>query len=134
MQHRFAGGDEYAEHTAAVMASPVEVEQVGMALTPLVDADGGDWDGFDQIGVNILAAVLDGADSFMLSRFRSCNSSRRASRRWFESPWPTESASGVPARPWGLASVCQNRVPSIRIVLGNGCGLVCLDAEGLACS
>lgn len=64
MQHRFAGGDEYAEHTAAVMASPVEVEQVGMALTPLVDADGGDWDGFDQIGVSILAEVLDGDGFF----------------------------------------------------------------------
>ena len=47
MQHRFAGGDEYAEHTAAVMSSPVKVEQDGMALTPLVDADGDDWDGFD---------------------------------------------------------------------------------------
>lgn len=64
MQHRFAGGDEYARHTAAVMASPVEVEQVGMALTPLVDADGGDWDGFDQIGVDILSEVLDGDGFF----------------------------------------------------------------------
>lgn len=64
MQHRFAGGDEYAEHTAAVMASPVKVEQDGMALTPLVDADGGDWDGFDQIGVSILTAVLDGDGFF----------------------------------------------------------------------
>ena len=64
MQHRFAGGDEYAEHTAAVMSSPVKVEQDGMALTPLVDADGGDWDGFDQIGVSILAEVLDGDGFF----------------------------------------------------------------------
>nr|DAF35648.1 MAG TPA: hypothetical protein [Caudoviricetes sp.] len=67
MQHRFAGGDEYAEHTASVMAAPVKVEQDGMALTPLVDADGGDWDGFDQIGVSILAAVLDGDGFFHAS-------------------------------------------------------------------
>ena len=67
MQHRFAGGDEYAEHTAAVMSSPVKVEQDGMALTSLVDADGGDWDGFDQIGVSILTAVLDGDGFFHAS-------------------------------------------------------------------
>ena len=67
MQHRFAGGDEYAEHTAAVMSPPVKVEQDGMALTPLIDADGDDWDCFDQIGVSILTALLDGDGFFHAS-------------------------------------------------------------------